>query len=501
MTSTSPTSRRQRGGDAPRRRRGRGPWLLAAGLLGAATLLVWALASLLRPGPEPAPEPAETGDEAAPIDERGLQAQAHAKPGVAGPEVDHIRVPQRGLPRLPEEPAPADAPALTMERYFEARLDAECACAARQRGAEDSAPDLVACRALLQTIAPAADKETRDGVGAGRVAFDPVAAARCLQEYEACAQGDGETDRDVASACDAVFRGRVPVGGRCADDVDCVEGSCSKAPQEEHATCRLPSAKGGPCATFGDCLGSEDNPLHCIDGVCQPPPSDEGAHCELDCASPALWCDFRATPPVCRPRVPRDGVCLPGRDVCAASLACLDTAVGPRCRARADLDQPCDVSVHPLASCAEGLVCVAGSQGGRCRPRLELGADCEGDVQCPFPDAYCGRVASTGPGRCTTMPVDGQPCLDREVRGWRCRIPFVCNFARGLCVETLGEGAACDGHNCGGLNRLTSCVAGVCRARLAEGAACQPEPTGDEAREVARCSVGLGCRDGRCRRP
>lgn len=472
-------------------------WLAAAVVIGLAGLAWWGLA------PPPVAEEATAEEPAVPAagDEEGAPPSENAGAGEADHDPSALRLPAGRLPGLPDEPAPKDAPAMTVERYFELLLDAECACTAGQRGVEAEAADLVSCRALMRTIGPSADADKRLGVAAGRVSFDPIAAERCLQEFQACAQRDGDHDRDVASACDAVFRGRVAIGGRCADDVDCAEGSCSKATHEDHATCRLPSAKGGPCGSYGDCLGSDDDPLHCIDGSCQPPPSDEGAHCELDCASPGLWCDVRATPAVCRARVPRDGACDPDRDACAPSLACLDTAEGPRCRPRGALGEPCDVSVHPLVACSGELVCVADAAGGRCRRRLELGAACEGDVQCPYPEAYCARLTTTGPGRCTTMPVDGEPCVDREVRGWRCRVPFVCNFARGRCVESLGDGAACDGHNCGALNRVMSCVAGVCRPRLPEGAPCEPEPEDDDGPSVARCAWGLGCVGGRCRKP
>ncbi len=461
-------------------------WLAAAAA--AALALAVAVAAWLWPG-----LPTETAE---PARAAGALAGGDSAPGgAAGPPTSPALALPTALPALPLGNG-ADAPSgpLPMARYFELRDEAACRCKVRDVAVEQMKSELIACRALLAGGAEF-NRPALEGVAAGRVAYDPAAAARCLREAVSC--GDGESK---GTACAEVLRGLVQSGGVCHEIGDCTSGFCVKRKlTDETGTCVAKLTAGSPCEHFWDCPGALD--LHCIGGTCQPPPTRAGERCEYTCMTEGLWCDKDAKPPVCRPAIGQGGSCKPDElQQCRQGLACQQSRAGFRCAAPAQQEEACDPE-RINDDCGRGLFCVPVAGGGRCLARAELGEPCAGDGQCPFSEAYCAGSTATKPGRCEALPIDGEPCAGRRVFGGRCRMPFVCDVVRQVCVVNLAEGDPCEGRVCGGPPFAITCVPGVCRARQPEGAPCEEEPQGRGAEGELQCERKLACVAGRCVKP
>lgn len=427
------------------------------------------------------------------------QAVTDAKAGLptTSPPGQALTLPTALPPlRVAHDADPPSGP-LPPARYFELQSEATCRCQVRDVAAERLKFELIACQALMRNMAEL-DRAALEGIAAGRVAYDPAAAARCLRESTAC--GDGHSDE---TACADVLRGRVQVGGVCHDTVDCTSGFCVKlSSADATGLCQAKSAVGSPCTNFWDCFPGDVAALQCIAGTCQRPPIRAGERCELTCGTEGLWCDTDAKPPICRPALGQNASCNPENGgQCREGLACRTGPSGSRCAAPGQREEPCDPErIHDI--CDRDLYCVPVAGGGRCLPKVELAEPCAGDRQCRRSDsAYCAGSTATKPGSCKALPVGGEPCAERMIEGSRCRIPFVCDVVRQICVENLAVGDPCEGRLCGGLPFAITCVHGVCRARQPEGAPCETEAEGSSAEGELRCERKLECVAGRCVKP
>ena len=462
-------------------------WVLGAG---AVALLV---AALLWPRSRPS---TEKPDETAP----SLRPAAKSPPA---PAAQSSQGAGHALPtRLPPLPAIYDLQAasapLPVARYFELETETACRCKAGRVAADRFASELIACRALFHGASPVINEAVMQGVAAGRVAYDPAAAQRCIRDGATC--GESRPIED-ARPCGEVFRGLVPAGGVCADTVDCAAGHCAKdAISDPTGVCAARLAVGSPCKSMVDCMPSEPLGLQCIDGTCQPAPAKAGDRCEFTCKTAALWCDTDAKPPVCRATHAQDATCNPDKPrQCREDLACRDGRSGFHCAPPSQQGEGCDPE-KPYDECAGGLRCVAHPRGGRCLPTVGFGEPCAADGQCHY-EAICAGSNANQAGHCEDLPVASEACAERLVNGRRCRSPFVCDLARRCCVVALAEGDPCEGYLCSGMPFTITCVHGVCRARQPLGAPCEDESKAASGEGELRCASKLECVDGRCTKP
>jgi hypothetical protein len=107
-----------------------------------------------------------------------------------------------------------------------------------------------------------------------------------------------------------------------------------------------------------------------------------------------------------------------------------------------------------VCNLADGIYCEFSSH--TCKVFESVGDACDADQDACGPDAYCPDF-----GRCTPLPVAGQPC----VAGLRCAAGLKCIAS--TCVTILADGAPCTTDDqCEG-----SCLSGRC-VSTAEGALC-----------------------------
>ncbi|HJK96916.1 MAG TPA: hypothetical protein RMF84_06825, partial [Polyangiaceae bacterium LLY-WYZ-14_1] len=392
----------------------------------------------------------------------------------------------------------------------------ESYCAARADGYYDH---LQACfgpatypessRARLVSNLAAACQNSASGVAAGRIAFDPEAAAACVAAVRAggCVAGYDPPP------CDGVFRGLVPVDGECfwserggflAPSDGCAEGFCPAADRTCPGTCRAWPELGEPCGVGcgpeADCDLETDRcrPLPELGEPCPSGRCAEGSLClgesrtcrrtvqgadelcdeETLCPPPTFCIEGR-----CRVDVPLGDPCaIPNN--CAEGAVCAPESFGgsPVCRTPPNAGEacfsglPCAAGLRcsfdpfpegtcvPLPAagesclegeCQEGLWCQVGPEGGdgTCQPRGMVGADCTslGGI---FTAGCREGLFCAEDGRCAAVGGEGDPCNVFEVES--CREGFWCRRATGTCSATPGA----DGDSCNPFD-TDSCGAGL----------------------------------------
>ena len=211
------------------------------------------------------------------------------------------------------------------------------------------------CQATLQAVVAAwVTKNTSDP----KVAFDPDAAARCIEVtrtgFTAC------TDRDLAkqsnSSCNQMVRGTVPLGGSCTDGSQCIR------PTDGVAECDAGVCTAGSLPTFDNPRGTLGDPCK---GTCRP------TNCSWSGTSSAALCWTE------------DGLYCP-YGVCVATPA---------------IGQPCYFYCGKDAHCADD---------GLCAPNLTTGP-CESNDDC-LAQAYCDRPSGAISGQCTLLKDNGATC-------------------------------------------------------------------------------------------
>ena len=240
------------------------------------------------------------------------------------------------------------------------------------------APDPATCERLLDPK-DYDIRRTVDSLAAGRVAYDGVAAARCIAETreQFCLIG-----ALAAQSCRDAIRGLVPEGGECtasrecAGDAACVIESCPGqcclglcGPPRDFA---FGSADfGEPCLDHGDCRPE----AYCeTDRRCTPYPDAEGERCLFGCARGDLFCDLATL--TCRRFGALGERCDPdgqGAPPCDPAWAACDGV----CRHRPGPGEPCD-DLDRL--CVPTALC--NLETGLCEPRRAHGEPCDSTDQC-----------------------------------------------------------------------------------------------------------------------
>lgn len=312
-----------------------------------------------------------------------------------------------------------------------------------------------------------------EAVTAGRLGFEPTAAAECLARWVApdCLPGEERWDTAparlgipahatpyafaldpvsaVRSWCPCVLRPLLANGGSCVNQAECAGGSCA----------------GATCGHRGLCKDAE------------PPPPVGGACDARPCAAP---------------------------DYCGADQ---------RCHERAGADRPCEVG---LPSCRDGLVC----DGGTCVPLGREGDPCGAGCARGF---YCDRdLPGQDNWRCRPLLLPGERCsqagsctgtttCDGRCVGWsdlddpacRCPAELRCSNDKPVCHPAEAyEGGPCRAGDfpCAAhlyCDRATS----TCRRRILPGDLCTVDPVGGGGdpcyvgtceRASGRCTVVCG---------
>jgi hypothetical protein len=270
-----------------------------------------------------------------------------------------------------------------------------------------------------------------------------------------------------------------PDGSVCAEDFNCLGGTCAKAsPGDPEGICAT------PCTSDADCAAGEK----CASSVCLPACSSHG-----DCDAGAVCQDGACMVVGCADgsECPAGTACLPegegrscqitcGSDAeCTAPELCLPALGGDLCQALACAD---------AATCPAGTACPVG--GGTCM------RTCGTDRDCPDPELclpalggdLCQAIACTDGSECpvgTACPNGGGNCLRTCDDDDDCIPPALCVPAGNgqICQKVLCEN---DDH-CPEGTRCTS--EGFCFPRAAE---CQSEVS---------CPPGWKCQGGTCRDP
>lgn len=240
------------------------------------------------------------------------------------------------------------------------------------------APDLDACRRLLDPKS-LDTRRAQDAVAAGRLIYDPVAAATCVEATrEAHCLATPWSD----PACAAMLTGQIASGQACTSDFECAGGADCEDARCDAQCCvgqcgapltgtpppREAAAIGEACQQHADCeLGA-----YCeTDRVCAAMPTAEGQRCVFGCARGDLYCDVEAL--VCK----RYGAAGEACDPAGATAPPCDPAwshCDEVCVERPGEGQPCD----------DDRVCIAATfcRDGTCVARGDAGAPCTDDDEC-----------------------------------------------------------------------------------------------------------------------
>ncbi len=242
------------------------------------------------------------------------------------------------------------------------------------------------------------------------------------------------------------------IGGKplsCDDGNPCTTDACDPDGKTSgNQGCVNTALDGTPCDDGSACTGAKDaagdDADHCVKGACTPgaPKScDDANPCTTDACEPAAGCtitndDGAKCVPGTGNKCDTGGLCAGGACKVVQQVGCDD---GNPCTADS-CDQTTGLCVYKSASdgaqCSDGNPCTDqdACKSGVCAAKPKV---CDDDNVCTA-DA-CDPAPATGPGGCTTKPLDGKSCSDGTV----CTSGDVC--AAGTCKG--GKALSCDDNN------------------------------------------------------
>lgn len=346
---------------------------------------------------------------------------------------------------------------------------AQAACARQVRCGTIGRSEEATCRQNFHD-APAFEGYSYDqAIAEGRLRFDGVAAAKCLEFYRSATCGAEATNGDLASACLRIYRPLVDEGGSCRIGDECRSSLCQRsrpyflacpgvcAPREfclarqcaseDEACSPGPGAtsqcipRGGPGAACNLSYSSETDPcqtgLVCIGGRCSDDLRREGQSCQAvyQCAR-GLYCDSDSR--TCRQRLSAGAACLVESYGCQDGLRCTNptsNTSGPGvCKPVLDLDSACEPNVATApAVCPAQSVCDPGTN--RCRPRPATLTSC-GSETC-VAGQYCDDATTS----CRAIVPVGQACTPPTSNGFYadpCGLSARCDATTRTCVQSCG---------------------------------------------------------------
>lgn len=254
--------------------------------------------------------------------------------------------------------------------------------------------DQQACHAGIATVlALNSFDEQRTSVEAGRLAFDPQQAQKCLdklsQQTSTC-RSILEL-HDPANTCDDIFIPQQALNEPCERDWECPTNHCQPVRGQCYGTCAPPRKRvgvGETCILDAICADG----LLCVTEMREPRPQyticvephsrGKGELCngQDDWCEKGLVCGRESTctePPT---SAASGEPCDLYTTICQLGLACTDltptqngqTATGT-CQPIRTTDQPCQITEQ----CPMGLYCDAnGPDTGHCRPPKAIGQPC-----------------------------------------------------------------------------------------------------------------------------
>jgi hypothetical protein len=272
-------------------------------------------------------------------------------------------------------------------------------------------------------------------VESGDVKYDGQAAKTCLEQISA-RSCDALLERENA-ACDQAVEGNVAVGSDCDFDFQC----------QGQAFCKIESGCPGKCTARQAAGSSCTDDDHCADGLT----CSETTNACIAPAGAGQACGGASAPP-CSPSY----LCA-GEDenqgtsgTCKASNEVFTAAIGEAC------------SFKTGALCVTSAACTIddlANLSGTCSAKAAAGGSCTRasiPAQCPS-DQYCAGAGVDPEGTCTTLPLDGEPCVD-VLGEQRCGAYTRCES--GTCRALQTNGGACS-------------TAAVCYSQVCQGGACR----------------------------
>jgi hypothetical protein len=217
-------------------------------------------------------------------------------------------------------------------------------------------------------------------VNAGKVHYDGVAAATCLNAIAARSCNFSQSNNDIPS-CSAAFTGTVAGGGPCSDSAVCVSQSCATGTCDPSVSCCA-----GTCRATG---GGSSVP---IGGDCSGPTAT--------CA-PQAYCDGFIQ--VCMARVAGGEPCTQ-IDACAAGFACVTGGqANGICGRLPAHGQPCS----QFDGC-DASTDFCDPTAMTCMTRLPAGSDCDPTADECVSYAFCDSATQ----KCVALSNAGEPCTD-----------------------------------------------------------------------------------------
>lgn len=299
-------------------------------------------------------------------------------------------------------------------------------------------------------------------VAAGRMVFDRLGAAECLDKLV-----DGSC-LGVAKAC-RVILGQVPAGETCYPDAhlfdfeiggdECAVGTCSPRFVDLPATCR--GLEGDECSNYPGA-----------------PTCGPGTFCKYGSAT-------------CAPLLPAGEPCTLG--TCGDGLRCVGDP--PVCARTLAEGAECEDNTQ----CARSSVCAA----GRCQRKSSRGEACLADENCP-PGDQCVQLDGDRPQPGTCLAgITGDPCfLNSYGASYDCRRWYSC-VATGIGTATCQhvDGLACQAdYTCYPFwCKHTSPSGGICIQPGNEGDACEDLRDSWDEPPYHACQDDLVCTNGLCR--
>lgn len=286
----------------------------------------------------------------------------------------------------PIDPSTSPVVRVSAENYVAAWHEAVCRrwsrCGVQSR-------DIEVCMAALTAAEPpgtVGDQDEREGVGLLRAVqrheldYDPAVATRVLRTY---ATGPCQTKLPDAGSS---FTGKRQVGESCSHYRSCASGlECDGLDRWNSFNRFVPTSGPGVCnplpADHASPLPANAQP--CRDGNCA-----DDLHCDDGTCRPDLHADDRCDP------------AAPAPAGCGHATRCWPDG---RCRAPADIDEPCylvhrNSGGHILggATCRHGLACIAvapGAPEGVCSLLRDEGEPCRDDRDCRTERCGTGELA------------------------------------------------------------------------------------------------------------
>ena len=222
--------------------------------------------------------------------------------------------------------------------YRGAALDAECDYLVKC----GLFPDSASCKAQFGPLL-LDNPSVEAAVDAGKLDYDGDAADDC---FDALSSASCSRDAVSSTACDHIFTGKIPDGGACAFEEECVSGNC----------------------VLSDCT------MACCPGTCAPtrPVPGIGQPCTFECVDDA-YCGSDST---CQATLPKGAAC-DDTQACSRGLYCAGrtTTTAGTCSTLPKTGEPCTTTCDDI-----GDRCNAGT----CTPLGLPGASCMTDNDCSF---------------------------------------------------------------------------------------------------------------------